>query len=362
MNNKKRHVFTGIALLLLAAILITGPSTPIAEGQIDHDQMYELGFAPPIEVTADLAALNEKTAVECHKIGFTELECPRSNEDTAKRVMATLMTQRVEKTKFGATGGGYAPKYAEAINQMFYEFLTRLQKKPCEPPPSNYVSEEGLEALQKGEFIHKCNAGWRIYSEWVEIIQPKEKTQNEEGSTPDVNEVTEEIVIKHTIRETTIDVKSGSILESKEKATDEIIKYTTIKTDLPETCDEILKPQLVFQKGASISERMNQVIEQIQIQRQQNCSADKWNPTATDQDKSMCFIASEMIEGRLNEVELPATLRQDRNPTGPPRKTSGRDSETNILIYWHNEVERRPTDQARCWLFIREDGRWYSRK
>ena len=210
MNKNKTHAFKGIALLLLlAAILFTGPKTPIAEGQIDRDQMYELGLTPPKEVTADLAALNEKAAIECHEIGFTELECPRSNEDTAKRVMATLMTQKVEKTKWGAAGGGYAPKYAEAINRMFYEFLTRLQKEPCEIPTSNYVSEESLKALQKGQFIHRCNTGWRINSEWIEIIQPKEKTQNEKGSTPDVNEVTNTVTIDIAVKDFKIGLYQG---------------------------------------------------------------------------------------------------------------------------------------------------------
>ena len=46
-------------------------------------------------------------------------------------------------------------------------------------------------------------------------------------------------------------------------------------------CDQVLKNQLVFQRGASTAANMNVVIAQLQAQRDE-CTSETWNPVVND--------------------------------------------------------------------------------
>ena len=56
-------------------------------------------------------------------------------------------------------------------------------------------------------------------------------------------------------------------------------------------CDQLLRNQLVFQRGASTSGRMNEVIRQIQATRD-NCVSELWNPSVTESSsaRSNCYV------------------------------------------------------------------------
>ena len=66
--------------------------------------------------------------------------------------------------------------------------------------------------------------------------------------------------------------------------TDMVIKPVggvAMETQVGQNCDNILRNQLIFQRGASTDARMQVVIAQIQSQ-QQECTSDVWDPEVID--------------------------------------------------------------------------------
>ena len=167
-------------------------------------------------------------------------------------------------------------------------------------------------------------------------------------------------------------------------------------------CDTVLRQQLVFQRAASNMSRINQVISRIQAQNSDTCSADVWNPRADDANyvgakigagstiitwsvpanaDAACWITdavylvdgspgwtgagrpgdSDDATGRdatVGSTMVPASLRNGNNLDSTVRKTSGRDSQNNVIIYWADSSEERPADNARCWLYVRSLRTW----
>ena len=111
-------------------------------------------------------------------------------------------------------------------------------------------------------------------------------------------------------------------------------------------CDQLLQNQLVFNRGAYTTERMNKVVRQVQSARAA-CNAEDWNPQADDSTAA----------GRCWNEDMQAPIGLTHPSTGKMRVTNGRDSENNIIIYWSNE-DRRPHDGAACWLYIQEPHQW----
>ena len=143
------------------------------------------------------------------------------------------------------------------------------------------------------------------------------------------------------------------------------------------SCDGILQSQLLVQRGASTATRMNQVISQIQAQRDE-CPEDIWDPLVVDAgpdagtvEATACFTASNAdvagvagtggTDGKVGDTQVPRGLRvgntdgdpdqDDADDPGTVRGTSGRDSSNNILVYWAGNADRRPTDSSTCWLY-----------
>ena len=143
-----------------------------------------------------------------------------------------------------------------------------------------------------------------------------------------------------------------------------------IVADATTDCDQLLKNQLVFQRGASTAGRMNEVIRQIQAQRD-DCVSELWNPTAVD-------LAATVAAGCLNPVPnyanpLVAKVGDQTIPrslytgfdtaTDTVRKTTGRDSDNNIIVYWHTGasgtgVHTPPADNSTCWLYVSRLNNW----
>ena len=133
-----------------------------------------------------------------------------------------------------------------------------------------------------------------------------------------------------------------------------------LTTEAGMDCDEVLKSQLVFQRGASTDDRMNVIIRQIQAQRQE-CSQDAWNPIVDDTNgrdgaASACFgntVANAAWAGiKVGASDIPTGLRASPEaniPTGKVRAASGRDSNNNIIVYFG--AGNRPSDNAKCWMY-----------
>ena len=157
--------------------------------------------------------------------------------------------------------------------------------------------------------------------------------------------------------------------------TDMVIKPVggvAIETEIGLNCDGILRNQLVFQRGASTKDRMNVVIAQIQSQNE-DCSSDVWNPdvvdySATAPKTGMCFssaagtaftaaAADTWIVG--DQMIALGLLRKDSSGTYKPRDTSGRDSDNNVIVYWAEDIAKRPSDGASCWLYFARLRSWH---
>ena len=137
-----------------------------------------------------------------------------------------------------------------------------------------------------------------------------------------------------------------------------------INTDVGTNCDQILKNQLVFQRGASTADNMNVVIRQIQAQRD-SCAVETWTPKVVDDDDSAvkqptgseesCFGSTTIADDDwpdevIGDTKVPRGLHDQNNAEKPVRKSSGRDSDNNILVYW--DENKRPTDDAKCWIYV----------
>ena len=182
----------------------------------------------------------------------------------------------------------------------------------------------------------------------------------------------------------------GMFSELDPHGLDQVLQYLTCfeHSDTPPSpqnqtntsvCDEILKAQFIFQRGADRSTRMMQVIEQVQTQRAE-CSADIWNPTviqdsgkpfsipvdnsianASERKLSGCFPGTGREKWQIGGYEVPLTLRlKTTDGTNPAIRASAQDAQGNVLVYWSTSAELRPHDQSACWLYIKKDAQWFS--
>ena len=143
---------------------------------------------------------------------------------------------------------------------------------------------------------------------------------------------------------------------------------TSLRVQSGEDCDGLLKSQLVLQRGANTPGRMNEVVRQIQNQRDA-CVEELWDPLVTaDAAKragtnKLCFEKgnkdggvedTKSPKGLVENTLVPSGLRLGNTMTGLVRPVSGRDADNNIIVYWGNgsNTNNRPADQAECWLYV----------
>ena len=149
-----------------------------------------------------------------------------------------------------------------------------------------------------------------------------------------------------------------------------------------DNCDQLLRNQLVFQRGASTAGRMNEVVRQIQAQRD-NCVSELWNPDVVDSTAgtlAVCTDNSVPLNGNctdagdvdtaavgashascaslvIGEQTVPRGLVPDGG--GQPRVESGRDSSNNIIVYFSpTDLSNRPSDAAFCWMYVSRLNNW----
>ena len=178
--SRKTIVICGLIVAVALVTLLAWTCNAVSqEGRDeDHQTLYDIGYAYPWEVNLKINMMGRRTGYECSQMGMTEEECPQPTTDTARRVLATLMTKRTEKNGPGQYGKIYTAELNAAINRLFYGLIERLQQNPCGPLEYGYVSDRTLNELQASRYIHKCGEGWAINSEWAELIVVEPPSQS----------------------------------------------------------------------------------------------------------------------------------------------------------------------------------------
>ena len=131
-------------------------------------------------------------------------------------------------------------------------------------------------------------------------------------------------------------------------------------------CDQLLRNQLVFQRGASTYGRMNEVIRQIQSTRD-NCVSELWNPRVGNFTGTPAAVgcwgslptyetAGVVLDGKVGDLTIPRSLYDGFDATDTVRGTSGRDSDNNIIVYWDDN--NPPADASECWIFVSRLNVW----
>ena len=142
---------------------------------------------------------------------------------------------------------------------------------------------------------------------------------------------------------------------------------TSLEVRGGEDCDALLKSQLVIQRGANTPARINEVVRQIQNQRDA-CAEELWDPSvvpnAAGRVAGMCFAGANhqtstngvrntaRPNGLVENTLVPSGLRLGNTMTGLVRAISGRDADNNVIVYWSADADKRPADQAECWLYV----------
>ena len=161
--------------------------------------------------------------------------------------------------------------------------------------------------------------------------------------------------------------------------TDMVIKPVggvAIETEVGLNCDGILRNQLVFQRGASTQDRMNVVIAQIQSQNA-DCAGDVWDPEVVDINATAgslvgkCYgaAAGTLTESTsltvtsnilVGDQAVPTSLLRKGTTNYKPRASAGRDSDNNVVAYFSDDLAKRPSDGASCWLFFARLKTWHA--
>ena len=161
-------------------------------------------------------------------------------------------------------------------------------------------------------------------------------------------------------------------------------------------CDEVFRDQLVRQRAANSAHRINQVKALVQQRMPDECPAGPWDPvaiTGSQLAKSLEPGWGGTYSGKGEGARLPLEFAADNGqcaslapkgndapadraiggmavPPGIRELTSagntefagntGRDGENNIVVYFSERADQRPSDGAACWMYVSGLGRWAS--
>ena len=334
-KSRKPIVICGLIITVTLVILLAWRCNAISQEPSDEDyqMLYDTGYAYPSDVELKIVVMAVGARIECSKMGLTEEECPQPTTDTARRVLATLMTKRTETKGPGQYGNVYNAEFTAAINRLFYGLIERLQQNPCGPLEYGYVSDRTLNELQASGYIHKCAEGWAINSEWAELIVVQPQSQSSlqldglEG----------------------IDQSAGNT-----------------------SCDRNLRSALITHPDAGSAKQVNQIIREIQAQRAADCNQEVWNPFAhivgtppggtaitTEGFSAPCANnADPVVPVTIGNTETPTTLANLAKSRFGNATYGGfaRDASGNILVEFH--TTNRPTDNSQCWLYVARSNYW----
>ena len=135
-------------------------------------------------------------------------------------------------------------------------------------------------------------------------------------------------------------------------------------TELPGPCDQLLRNQLVFQRGANTPVRMQEIIRQIQAQRDE-CRPQTWNPVVDDTNRvgdQGCWASEGQTElqnsPKVGNLDVPGSLFEGLEPANRVVRLSERDVDNNVIIYWSSTPRERPSDRAACWMYVSRLNQW----
>ena len=131
-------------------------------------------------------------------------------------------------------------------------------------------------------------------------------------------------------------------------------------TESGQNCDDVLRNQFVFQRNASTASHLNAVISQLQNQRSDQCAADVWDPlvlVSTAKTGTTVTDGGCEAHAKVGGADVPSGLHRGGSTLADnARVLSGRDRDNNIIIHWAST--KRPTDNARCWMYTARLNTW----
>ena len=119
-------------------------------------------------------------------------------------------------------------------------------------------------------------------------------------------------------------------------------------------CDRVLRQQLVINRTASDAKRMQFVVRQIQSKRKE-CSPEYWNPVVRLEVGPANGVTGSGEYSQVGGMAVPLGALNDKTAVVGVAK---RDAANNILIYWDELAERRPSDGAAVWLYVSAFNTW----
>ena len=180
-------IILGIILLLVSATICTN-----SDSNEENRRAYERGYNWPSAVGRDLVFIDVGARIKCNKMGLDQDGCPQSDGDTTRRVMATLMTQTIEKNGPAWEGYAYVPETIRAMNHRFVDLIRHLEENPCSLIPYGYATDQILEQLREGRFIYRCGQGWGITTEWLEALEESDTNTGSNALNSGPNQVSNE--------------------------------------------------------------------------------------------------------------------------------------------------------------------------
>ena len=131
-------------------------------------------------------------------------------------------------------------------------------------------------------------------------------------------------------------------------------------------CDRTLRSALVTQRGVSTDDRVNSMIRQIQAQRRSDCASETWDPQVAAGEvgaaSDACLFkdapSSTESYGTIGSTLIPRSLGSAAASDGDG---IARDADGDILVMFHvpaSGVAKRPTDGAKCWLYLANADIW----
>ena len=134
-------------------------------------------------------------------------------------------------------------------------------------------------------------------------------------------------------------------------------------TESSQNCDEILRNQFIFQRNASTVPSLNAVIANLQNQRVDQCSVDVWDPhVGTKAEVELAAPTAGCKKSQIGQQDVPSGLQISTDDSvtdyANARYTSGRDRDNNIIVHWSHADDEKPTDNAKCWLYVERLSTW----
>lgn len=130
-------------------------------------------------------------------------------------------------------------------------------------------------------------------------------------------------------------------------------------SDVGLDCDRVLRRALVEYRTASTGERIQEMVQHIQLRRDE-CRVETWSPvTKVAYVPTACFLGSGTAL-TVGGMPVPGSFYRMDVDTMKPHRLATRDQANNILVYWSDKCDERPSDGALCWLYMASLKQWSS--